>query len=79
MSYFGWKNNPIDRLHATDAYALQATESEFIEWKDGVQCSMAAVSAGYISTMITYFENSVTVVPMFNDVGVQLDAYGRAD
>eukprot|EP00961_Rhodomonas_salina_P273202 3691382-Rhodomonas_salina.1 len=40
---------------------------------------MAAVGAGYISRMITYFENNVAVVPMFDDVGVQLDAYGRAD
>eukprot|EP00961_Rhodomonas_salina_P241226 3259761-Rhodomonas_salina.1 len=29
--------------------------------------------------MITYFENSITVVPMFDDVGVQLDTYWRAD
>eukprot|EP00961_Rhodomonas_salina_P293718 3933979-Rhodomonas_salina.1 len=79
MSYFGWKNNPIYWLHATDDYASQATESKFIEWKDGVQCSMAAVSAGYISRMITYFENSVTVVPMFDNIGVQINAYGRAD
>eukprot|EP00961_Rhodomonas_salina_P207466 2800412-Rhodomonas_salina.1 len=63
MSYFGWKNNPIDWLHAADDYASQATESKFIEWKDGVQRSMAAVCAGYISKMITYFENNVTVVP----------------
>eukprot|EP00961_Rhodomonas_salina_P188035 2537724-Rhodomonas_salina.1 len=40
---------------------------------------MEAVGVGYISRMITYFENSVTIVPMFNDVGVQLDAYGKAD
>eukprot|EP00961_Rhodomonas_salina_P212578 2870975-Rhodomonas_salina.1 len=40
---------------------------------------MAAVGAGYISKMITYFENNPAVVPMFDNVGVQLDAYRRAD
>eukprot|EP00961_Rhodomonas_salina_P091063 1225456-Rhodomonas_salina.1 len=79
MSYFGWKNNPIDQLHAADDYATPATESKFIEWKDSVQRSMAAVGAGYISKMIIYFENNAAVVPMFDDVGVQLYAYGRAD
>eukprot|EP00961_Rhodomonas_salina_P256584 3467242-Rhodomonas_salina.1 len=78
-AYFGWKNNPIDWLHAADDYASLATESEFIEWKDCVQRSMAAVGAGYISKMIIYFENNATVVPMFDDVGVQLNAYVRAD
>eukprot|EP00961_Rhodomonas_salina_P190317 2567793-Rhodomonas_salina.1 len=81
MSYFGWKNNPIERLYAKDDPSLPATESDFIKWKDGAQRSKAAVQvgAGYITCMITFFENDATLIPTFSNVGVPVDANGKAD
>eukprot|EP00961_Rhodomonas_salina_P089902 1209133-Rhodomonas_salina.1 len=57
MSYFGWKNNPVDCLHAKDDPLSPATESYFIEWKDGAERSREAVGAGYISKMIVFCQN----------------------
>eukprot|EP00961_Rhodomonas_salina_P034519 464754-Rhodomonas_salina.3 len=79
MSYFGWKNNPVDSLHAKDDPSLPATETDFIEWKDGAERSREAVGAGYISKMIVFFENDPTVVPTFANVGVPVDVHGKVD
>eukprot|EP00961_Rhodomonas_salina_P135211 1819077-Rhodomonas_salina.1 len=79
MSYFGWKNNPVDRLHAKDDPLSPATETDFIELKDGAERAREAVGAGYISKMIAFFENDLIVIPTFANVGVPVNAHGKAD
>eukprot|EP00961_Rhodomonas_salina_P217805 2943438-Rhodomonas_salina.1 len=55
--------------------------SEFVVWKDGVDHSTRAVGGLYVmfKLMIKYFEKTPKTIPMFEDIGIDVDHEGNAD
>eukprot|EP00961_Rhodomonas_salina_P156622 2109010-Rhodomonas_salina.1 len=79
MSAFQWRNNWIKRLHVKGDSLRPATLSEFVVWKDGVDHSTRSVGGLYVMSMIKYFEKTPTTIPMFEDIGIDVDHEGNAD
>eukprot|EP00961_Rhodomonas_salina_P092586 1245980-Rhodomonas_salina.1 len=79
MSTFQRRNNGIKRLHAKGDPSRPAMLLEFVVWKDGVDRSTRAVGGLYVMSMIKYFEKTPTTIPMFEDLGIDVDQEGNAD
>eukprot|EP00961_Rhodomonas_salina_P214056 2890673-Rhodomonas_salina.1 len=79
MSAFQWRNNGIKRLHAKGDPSRPATLLEFVVWKDGVDSSTCSVGGLYVMLMIKYFEKTPKTIPMFEDLGINVDYEGNAD
>eukprot|EP00961_Rhodomonas_salina_P280122 3784515-Rhodomonas_salina.1 len=79
MLAFQWRNNRIKRLLAKGDSSRPVTLSEFVVWKDGVDCSTRAVGGLYEMSMIKYFEKTPMTIPMFEDIGIDVDHEGNAD